>query len=242
MINPDQLHEAGLNETESRIYLYLLENGLTAPPQIAVGTNILRTNTYNALQKLELKGLVEQRSSGKRKAYLASNPTALVRLLEKRRERVEQLLPDLQALQTTQKNKPKVRFYDGLAEVKDIYWQATIAEEVFGIGSTKSLATLDPEFWSHFLRECKKHSVIFHDILTYESGSKESSEMREILGGLYDFALLDKSHGDQPTDILVFGDNIALITLEEPIFSTVLNSPLLAKTFRIVWSTMKKGL
>jgi len=35
---------------------------------------------------------------------------------------------------------------------------------------------------------------------------------------------------------------VALITLEEPIFGTVLTSPLLAKTFRVMWRAMHRSL
>lgn len=238
----EQLYESGLNETEAKVYLYVLENGLTSPPVLAKGTGVLRTNCYNVLQSLQAKGLIEEHKKGTRKAYLASDPAALLRALEKKKEATERLLPDLRALYTTQKNKPKVRFYDGLEEVKEIYAQVVTAEEVFGIGSIKSLASLDPAFWLHILKEYKKNNVIFHDILTNVSAEKESEEMQRVLGGLYDFRLLPKEEGDQPTDTLIFGDNVALITLQEPIFGTVLTSPLLAKTFRVMWRTMHRSL
>ncbi|PIR45075.1 MAG: hypothetical protein COV10_00930 [Candidatus Vogelbacteria bacterium CG10_big_fil_rev_8_21_14_0_10_51_16] len=242
MITPAQFSEIGLNESEGRVYLYLLEHGLSTPPQVAKGTGIMRTNTYHLLAELVVKGLVEERKEGKRKTYLAADPAALLRLLDEQRERVERFLPDLRALHATQKNKPKVRFFDGLAEVKRIYEEASRAEEVHGIGSTKSLAALDPAFWAAFLRDCKKNGVVFHDILTHPSGAEEGNEMHLVLGGLYDHGLLPKTCGDQPTDILIWGDQVALITLEEPIFGTVLTSPLLAQSFRIIWRTMRQGL
>ncbi len=130
----EQLKESGLNETEAKVYLYVLENGLTAPPLLAKGTGILRTNCYSVLQSLQAKGLIEEHVKGARKAYLACDPAALLRALERKKEVTERLLPDLRALYTTQKNKPKVRFYDGLDEVKEIYAQVVTAEEVFGIG------------------------------------------------------------------------------------------------------------
>ena len=238
----EQLRNLGLNESEGRVYLCLLENGLSTPPKLAKSTGIMRTHCYNILVSLTHKGLVEDHKVGKRKSYLAVDPTALIRAIDKKREEAERLLPYLRALYTIQKNKPKVHFYDGLEEVKQIYLQAAQAEEVFGVGSTKSLAALDHQFWIRFLKQCKTNGVIFHDILTYSSGAGEGNEMSGILGALYDYELLPREAGDQPTDILIFGDNIALVTLEEPIFGTLLFSPLLARTFRVIWRIMHKGV
>lgn len=242
MITPIQLKEYGLNETEAKVYLYLLAEGKSTPPMIARGAGILRTNAYNVLADLKGVGLIEEIKQGKRKAYVASDPASLLRTLDKKKETLEKLLPDLKALQSTQKNKPSIRFYDGWMEVKQIYRQLVEAEEVFGFGSTKSLSELDRNFFTNLLRDMKRHNIILHDILTYESGSDDGKQMLSTLGGLYDYELLPKAQGDQPTDILIWGDNIALITLAEPIFGTVLTSPLLAKTFRIIWQTMKRGL
>jgi len=51
----------------------------------------------------------------------------------------------------------------------------------------------------------------------------EGDKMHAILGALYDFDLLPKDAGDQPTDILIWGERVALMTLEAPIFGTVLD-------------------
>ena len=238
----EQLKDFGLNESEAKVYLYLLEEGQCTPPKIAKGVGIIRTNSYNVLETLRNMGLVEEHLQGKRKAYLAADPTSLLRSVEQKKETLERLLPDLRALHTVQKNKPKVRFYDGWGEVKEIYLQAAEREEVFGLGSAKSISNLEKDFFAKFLKKLKSRNVIFHDILTHDSGSAEGAQMLASLGALYDYRLLPKSQGDQPTDILIWGDNVALITLAEPIFGTVLTSPLLSKTFRVIWATMKHGL
>jgi len=88
----------------------------------------------------------------------------------------------------------------------------------------------------------KKNNVIFHDILTHSSDTGEGAQMKSTLGSLYDHALLPKEEGDQPTDVLIFGDHVALITLSDPIYGTVLESTLLAQTFRTIWRTMRRGV
>ncbi|MBI3335491.1 MAG: hypothetical protein HY001_03255 [Candidatus Portnoybacteria bacterium] len=237
-----QLKQIGLTNSGIAVYLYLLENGLSTPPQIASGTSIARTNCYHILQSLKEKGLIAEQKRGKRKIYLARDPQALLLSLEQKREAVEQLLPDLRAFYTTQKNKPKIRFYEGLEEVKEIYWQSLEAEEIRALGSTKSLAQLDPKFFTRYQKEIARRGIVLSDILTHASGEKIMEETRSILKGLYDVELLPPKYKDIPTDMILWGDNVALITLQEPIFGTVLTSPLLAQTFRAIFNVMWEKL
>lgn len=237
-----QLKQIGLHSSEIAVYLYLLENGVSTPPQISHGTNIARTNCYHILQSIKEKGLIQEQAKRKRKAYIAKDPQALLLSLEEKREAVEELLPDLRALYTTQKNKPKIRFYEGLAEVKEIYWQSLEAEEIRAIGSTKQLSDLDPAFFIRYQKELARRGIVFYDILTYASGEKSVQETKSILKGLYGVELLPPQYKDMPTDLLLWQDNIALITLQEPIFGTVLSSPLLAQTFHIIFNVMWEKL
>src|SRR5688500_528889 len=109
-----ELKQLGLHKSEIRVYLYLLEAGVSTPPQIAKGTSIARTNCYHILKELEDKGLIQQQASGKRKAYLARDPESIVAALEKKREAASRVVPELRELYTAQKNKPKIRFFKGL--------------------------------------------------------------------------------------------------------------------------------
>ena len=117
----EQLRKAGLSKSESRVYLYVLENGLSSPPQIAKGTGIARTNTYHILKSLKEKEVIEVQTKGARQVFVATDPSAIVRNIEERKVAMESVLPDLRALYTTQKNKPKVRFFNGWDEVEQVY-------------------------------------------------------------------------------------------------------------------------
>jgi len=238
----EQLKDLDLTQSEAKIYLFLLEQGVSTPPQIAKGTGIARTNSYNILTVLKNNGLIEEQSKGKRKAYIASDPEALLRTVQKKKEAVERLLPDLRALYTVQKNKPKIRFYDGFEQVKEIYWQSTNAQEIVALGSTKQLTEKDEKFFLQFQKIIKEKNVIIRDLITNPSEQIGVQQTKRLLGGLYEYQLLPKKYADFPTDILVWNDNIALITLKEPVFGTVITNDLLAQTFRYILEMVWEGL
>jgi predicted transcriptional regulator len=233
-----QLKIAGLNHSEITVYLFLLENGLSTPPAVSRGTKIARTNCYNVLEELQNKGLIEEQTVGKRKAYLAKDPDALIRALEQKKEAIAHVLPDLRGLYTLQKNKPKIRYYDGLEQVKEIYLSTLVSTKVYGIGSTSKLVELMPEFYQQHLEQVRDRGIVWYDILSHSSQVKGAPEMKTVLRGLYDARFLPQKYQDFPTDMLIWDDNIALITLEEPIFGTVLTNKLLAKTFGIIFDVM----
>lgn len=238
----NQLKQLGLHNSESVAYLYLLEQGQSSPPQIAKGTHIALTNSYHILQNLKEKGLISEQTMGKRKAYVANDPEAIVHMLDLKKKAAEQVVPDLRGLYKLQKNKPKIRFYDGWAQVQEIYLNSLSAKKVQGFGSTKLLSELAPDFYKYYLEQLREKGIVFDDILTLPSKIKGAPEMKEILKGLYETKFLPAEYKDQPTDVLIWDNNIGFITLEEPIFGTVISSSLLTKTFSIIFDLLWKRL
>jgi hypothetical protein len=227
----EKLKDLGLSGSEIRVYLYLLGAGAGSPPQVAKGTGIARANCYHLLQGLRSKGLISERQRGKRVEYVAKDPEALTRSLAGKVAVAEALLPDLRALYAASTNKPSIHFYEGFDEVKGIYERSLESDFIRAFGSTKALAALDPDFFDHYFKQLKKRGVILRDILTHDSAGKALEEARAILGALYEPVTMPEKHAGLATDMLLWGDNVALITLKEPIFGTVLASAELAKTF-----------
>lgn len=231
MAMQEKLKGIGLSASESTVYVYLLQNGLTTPPQIAKGTKIARTNTYHILRSLQEKNLIQRQRSHKRFAYVAKNPESLLSQAERIKTATEELLPDLKALHKTNTSKPSIQFFEGWEEVKEIYTMSLEAESIAALGSIRKLNEVGSEFFKQYQRDLKKRHIIIHDMLTDDSRVL-GEEMEKFMGPLYDTKYLDAKHGTLPTDILIWNDHIALISLEDPIFGTLITNANLAKTFR----------
>ena len=237
-----QLKLVGLSQSEVRVYLYLLEQGLSTPSQIAKSAGMTRTNSYHVLRSLKDKEFIEEQQRRKRKAYFASDPVSLIRSLDKKKGALEGVLPDLRALFTVQKNKPKIKFYDGWDEVKDIYVQTLNAKEIFAIGSITHFHNRDPLFFKQYQKKLWKRKIFFKAILGNISQQEVAETIKPTVRGYYDVRFLPLTKGDPTTDIFIWNDNVGIIAFDEPIFGTVLTNPLLAQTFRIVFSTLWDSL
>lgn len=234
------LKASGLTENEIKVYFYLLENGVSTPAQIARATLVGRTNIYPIMRNLKQMRLIEEQARGKKKAFLAADPRALVSEMERKKEAIEAIVPDLQALYTRQKNKPTIKFYDGFEQVRLIYEQTLEADEILAVGSTEKLESLEKGFVAWYAKELRKRAIIMRDVLVHSAEGKTGQQMKDIIGGLYSMKFLPENYQELPTDILIWNDSIALISLDEPVFGTVLVNPPLAKTFKALFELLWK--
>lgn len=239
-----ELKNVGLHDSEIEIYLYLLKQGISTPPQIARGTGIARTNCYGLLQKLKEKDLIVEQNKNKRKAYATSDPQSLIRNLDRKKESLEKIVPDLRAMQRLEKNKPSISFYDGWEQVREIFHQTLENKEgvIRGIASTKQLFSLDPKFFNSYKNKLKERGILFQDIVTYASSKKSINEAKEIMKAMYETRIIPKEYEDLPSDILIWDDNISVTTTSEPIFGTVIKNEIIARTFKVVFDLLWKKI
>jgi len=241
----EQLRTTGLRENEIKVYLQLLAQGVSTPPQIAKSTKIARPNCYKILEGLIGKGLINEQLKGKRKAYIAGDPSALVVSMQSRAEAMNQLLPDLRALYALQANKPSIRFFEGVEQVKEIFYEMLEAKSGFGIASTKKLyETMTPEFMSKYIKEMRERHISFRDILTQDSVNTSAPTPIGILKSMYEYRVLSKEEGDVPVDILIWDNKVAFISVEAPVFGTLIENAAIAQMqrimFELAWERLAK--
>jgi hypothetical protein len=191
---------------------------------------------------LQEKDVVEQIQKGKREAYLARDPESLKLNLERKLESIERVLPDLRASYVVKKNKPTFQFFEGWQEVKRIYSLTLESKEIYAVGSTEKLNQLDPGFFEKYVKEVDKRQIMFKDLITFGSKQVSGPKIQSLTTSLYSVKFLPEKCGENLTDILIWGDNIALIALEEPIFGTVVRSKPLADTFRTILNILRDFL
>lgn len=143
----DQLKNLGLEESEAKVYLALLELGPSTVSEITKKAKITRTLGYHVLEKLGWSGLVNRASGKKNKLeYVAEHPRNLVQFVKDKKnsweKRVEQIQKDLPKLLDLYKiaDKPVIKFQDGLTGIKNIFSVTLEAK-------TEILSILDIEGW-----------------------------------------------------------------------------------------------
>lgn len=128
----------GLTETESRFYLAALELGQASVRDIAAKAGLTRTSAYDIYARLLDHNLVAEVANDSGRAILvtAEPPEQLRSMFEQRRQRLSDLLPELESLHNRSRSKPRIRFYQGLEGIK------TVMEETLGCRSKELLGIL----------------------------------------------------------------------------------------------------
>jgi len=116
-----KLEEIGLNKKEAKIYLATLELGETTIARIAQKSGLKRTSIYNILDDLKRKGLISSSKGGRKNYYFAQDPKKLEARIKQRTKTIEEIMPELLSITNLIDKKPKVRYYEGREEMKEIY-------------------------------------------------------------------------------------------------------------------------
>ncbi|MBI4054380.1 MAG: hypothetical protein HY397_03575, partial [Candidatus Doudnabacteria bacterium] len=115
------LLELGLKEKEAKVYLACLSLGPTSVAKIARIAEIKRPSVYPVMERLKKVGLLAEEIKGFKTLYQAEPPAKLELILEERRAKFKNALPDFSKLYNLQGRHDLIRRYDGLQAVKMVY-------------------------------------------------------------------------------------------------------------------------
>ena len=142
------LTKSGLDETETKVYLALLQLGPSTVSEITKKAAITRTLGYHILQKLGVYGLVdESASAGARRVFTAEHPQRLLQFVKNKKNAWERKLKDMEdglpELISMFKvaEKPTIRYQQGIEGVKRIFDETLESK-------TEILSILDAEGWA----------------------------------------------------------------------------------------------
>lgn len=142
------LEEIGIEEKPARVYLATLELGGDIASVIARKANIERVNTYYILESLAKQGLVYTGLKDGKRIYVAHSPKKLATIAEARLKQIKGLMPELLSLEGTNEMKPKIKFYEGIEGIKQV-WEETLNLP----GGTETLAYSSPDLINQTLGE-----------------------------------------------------------------------------------------
>ncbi len=143
------LEDIGLTNAEIKVYLALLELGSATAGPILDKTGLQNSVVHMTLNKLVEKGFVSFVKEGKRNQYQAANPKHIIEFLNQKKERFEEILPELLLKQQFAKAKPDIITFRGIRGIKELLLELLDAggREHHTFGSTSKSLMLGDEWW-----------------------------------------------------------------------------------------------
>jgi sugar-specific transcriptional regulator TrmB len=108
-----QLKDLGLTDNEVRIYLVLLKYGMMNPYALADKTGLHRGYVYDALERMQEKGVVNSILKDGKKHYQATAPENLIEILKLKLEALQKVVPGLSKLMAVEREDTHVELHKG---------------------------------------------------------------------------------------------------------------------------------
>lgn len=238
------LEKLGLSPKEARLYLVSLETGPATIAKLAQKSGVKRGTIYEFLGEMLEKGLLEATVSGKRKLYAAVEPKKLEKIIDRQKEILNSLIPDLSLLISSGQDKPKIKFYEGreglllvyneildLPESSEIVGYATF-EGVYRVFTENSIANY---IKMRVARKIRQKLIMPSDKFTQNHTDKD--ELRETI-------LVPKEKFPITSEINIYQNKVAIMSLGEEKVAVVMESKQVADTqraiFNLLWENLKK--
>ncbi len=238
-----QLVELGLTENESKTYLALLEIGETKTGPIVKLTGMHRVLIYDALESLIKKGLASYVIKQNIKFFQAADPHRLVDFLDEKKTHATNLLPELNILQKTSKQKQTVSIYEGQAGLKSAI--SNMVKELSPGGTHYVFASgnMAPTLGSYYdiYQKTKKE----HNIQTYALFDVSFKNKKEILKRTIAKEIRYFMFETFPTDTWIYNDKVLIVTYTaNPAVAILIESQETANSYKRMfdgfWKQAKK--
>jgi len=172
-MNTKILEDIGLTNAEIKVYLALLELGTASAGPILDKTGLQNSVVHMTLNKLVEKGFVSSIKEGKRNQYQAANPKHIIEFLNEKKERFEEILPELLLKQHLAKAKPDIVTFCGIRGIKELLLELLDAggREHHTFGSTAKSLMLGDEWWVSYHKKRAQKGIVaklmFNESLAY---------------------------------------------------------------------------
>lgn len=235
------LKNYGLNEKESEVYLAALELGEATGFQIYKKTTLKKPTVYYILNELQTRGMINQTQKAKKRYFVAADPEKIKKDLEEKLNVFSRLLPELRSLYNYKVSKPKLRFYEGKAGIKEVYKDTLCYKgEILAFASETLLRALGKEFSDEYIKKRIEAGIPVRAIMP-SSDLMHKNYVRENLSQLRTIKLIDEKKYNFPIEINIYANRVALMSFRDEL-GLIIESDEMSKMLRMMFDYFWKTL
>lgn len=245
MTKRNNLEIFGFNERESLVYTTLLELGSAPMSRIVKKSGLKRTTLYDVLETLKKRGFVSITKQHGRAVYLPEDPRVIGEKLDEQQVVFKKILPELLSITNTFQKKPRVRFYEGMDGLKEIYRDCLQHENQEVLAWTpEELELFDQAFLSNIFTPKRLKNRIWMRVIAPDypfmrkHQARDVAELRKtaiVEGDEFNLDVEIMLYGSSSVGVVSFVDQMGLIVESKAIFQT------LKSIFELQWITISKN-
>jgi HTH-type transcriptional regulator, sugar sensing transcriptional regulator len=235
------LEDIGLTNAEIKVYLALLELGPSTAGPILDKSGLQNSVVHLTLKRLIEKGFISYIKEGKRNHYQAADPKHIVEFINEKKERFEEILPELLLKQNLAKAKTEIITFKGIRGVKELLLELLEAEGKVHhtFGSTKESLMLGESWWLNYHKK-RAEKDIQAKLLFNESLKDWKAEVKYPKS-----EVRYTKEGFEPlTETIVRDDKVGIIIWTEKPLGILIHHKIVAesyeKFFQVLWNSAEK--
>ncbi len=248
------LKQLNFSEKETEIYLALLELGSAKAKEISRKTGLNRTTIYDICDSLLQKGLISKYKKGASTFFNALDPKHLLTYLdrekeekskeiEKQKEKVSSLLPQLLSLQNIYSTKPKVQFFEGEKGMREAYEDTLNSKEIIlAYANAETMHEGLPNFFPEYYKRRTEKKIFIRAIVPRNKTNEERAlhnqeEMRDI-------RFLPEEEMTFSPEINIYNNKILIASWKEKMAILIESkelSDLQKLTYNLLWNTLPRN-
>jgi sugar-specific transcriptional regulator TrmB len=179
----ESLIKAGFSENETKVFLVLLELGKGTVTEITRRAGLNRTTGYDILDNLVTKGLASISGKEPKQEYLAESPDKLIFLMEnqihnkkEQLDKIKSVLPEMKSIHKVA-GRPKVRFYEGMQGLKDVYEDTLSShEEIRAYATVDDMHQAMPGYFATYYKRRAGKNISIRAIIPATAVGKARAE------------------------------------------------------------------
>jgi predicted transcriptional regulator len=245
-----QLERYDLTNKESLIYLHLLRIGHEVSVlQIARALKLGRTPVYNALDRLEDKGVVAKVITDNGYNFVAESPDNLEKYwanksarLEKLANHLPTLVSSLEALAAPAGYKSQINYFSGKRGIEQITYNSLKAQDdlyIYEINADMT-AFMKHEAAERFREVWVERGTMIHQ-LTNRTELVDFTEVEKIVTDHWDVRYIDPKILQINFENVIYNDTVALYSyVGREVFGVEIKNPALAQMQKQIFVAMQK--
>lgn len=241
------LTDIGLTSSQAKAYLTLVQFGSLSPPEVGKKIKETRTNAYKILDKLAELGLATKNESSKKIVFSASNPIALEAFAKKHRDevleqekKIKLAMPTLMNFFYTYSEQPGVRFFQGKEGIKQIFDDMLRThQDIYLIRSPADVPFYGEQFFENFKKQRAKLKIKTFALTPDVPSANHNPEIDE--KNLFSRTWLKSDAYNSAVEWNAYGNKLAIISYGEEAIGMIIESPLIADSFRQLFNMLRIG-
>jgi sugar-specific transcriptional regulator TrmB len=218
----ETLIDFGLSEKEAKVYVSLLELEIATVGEIAKKSDINRSSVYVVLELLKKRGFVTTSGDKTVLHYIAVSPEVILKNAEdlavkqnEIRRKIDDIIPELNALHKDTKIKPKIRVFEGKQGLINAFEDSLkCKEKLMRVSSSiENVFKIVPEYFPGYMERRKKLGIKMIGIHPNDAISQQLIKAEPI--NIDTSILIPRDKYNFSADLAIYDNKIAYTSAEK---------------------------